>query len=222
MAAVSASNPPPPPSQPYPTPQSQLLSQVRPQTLPQTQTTPLPNQSTPPHQPPPPPPINLQQQARPAIPLTPKPILQPPLSPTSAKLESQRVTALLEINRALLHEIVLLQAAGRAGAPAQTPAQQGQPPGQASPAGAEGDADAKKEGGDGKDAVSNTDGGTSKVKPAVSSREYIEYVEYIYFSISAVSRVINIPYMGNLSILYPSIFPFLLPLCHFALQSTHT
>ncbi|MCJ1355017.1 MAG: hypothetical protein MMC33_005008 [Icmadophila ericetorum] len=64
-----------------------------------------------------------QAQQRPVNSVVQKPILQPPLSPASAKLESQRVTALLEINRALLHEIVLLQAAGRAGAPAVQPGQ---------------------------------------------------------------------------------------------------
>lgn len=50
-----------------------------------------------------------------------KQILQPPLSPTSAHRETQRVTALLEINRALLQEVVLLQNAGKAGVPPQPP-----------------------------------------------------------------------------------------------------
>lgn len=195
MAAVSVSNPPPPPSQSYPTPQSQVQSHIP---LP-TQPTPPPNQSAPPQQPPQQQ-INLQQQPRPAIPPTPKPILQPPLSPTSAKLESQRVTALLEINRALLHEIVLLQAAGRAGAPAQAQAQQGQPPGQVSPAGAEADAESKKESGDAKDGASSTDGAASKVKPAVSSREYIEYVIYDLLNLTA-SGAITINYTGSSPIL---------------------
>lgn len=184
MAAVSVSNPPAPPSQSYLTPQSQAQSHIP---LP-TQSTPPPNQSTPPQQPPQQQ-INLQQQPRPAVPPTPKPILQPPLSPTSAKRESQRVTTLLEINRALLHEIVLLQAAGRAGAPAQIPTQQGQPPGQVSPAGVEADAESKKESGDGKDGASNTDGATSKIKPAVSSREYIEYVIYDFLNMKVLGAI---------------------------------
>ena len=202
MAAVSVSNPPPPPSQSYPTPQSQVQPHIP---LP-TQPTPPPNQSTPPQQPLQQQ-INLQQQPRPAVPPTPKPILQPPLSPTSAKLESQRVTALLEINRALIHEILLLQAAGRAGAPAQTPAQQGQPPGQVSPAGAEADAEAKKESGDGKDGASCTDGAASKVKPAVSSREYIEYVIYDLLKPKSIRSYIQ--HIGN-ALLYDCTFSIIL------------
>ncbi|MCJ1244855.1 hypothetical protein MMC30_002056 [Trapelia coarctata] len=81
-----------------------------------------------------------------------KPILQPPLSPASQKLETQRVTALLEINRVLLYEMTQLQAAGRFGPLYGQPQQ----PGQASPGGGEGDGEA------------------AKAKGPVQSREYIE------------------------------------------------
>lgn len=43
--------------------------------------------------------------------------LQPPLSPRSASREKARVTVLLDINSALLQEVVNLQSAGKAGLP---------------------------------------------------------------------------------------------------------
>lgn len=99
-----------------------------------------------------------------------KPILQPPLSPASQKLEAQRVTALLEINRVLLYEMTQLQAAGRFGPLFGQPQQ----PGQGSPGGSEGE---KKEGGDVKDGGHAANGDAGKAKGPVQSREYIECVD---------------------------------------------
>lgn len=42
-------------------------------------------------------------------------------SPTPSALESQRVTALLDLNRVLLQEVIALQTSGRAGPSAQAP-----------------------------------------------------------------------------------------------------
>jgi len=97
-----------------------------------------------------------QQQRRPSSSSqTPqKPILQPPLSPQSQKLETQRVTALLEINRVLLYEMTQLQAAGRFGPLYGQPQQLGQ----GLPGGEGGDAN----------------GEAAKAKGPVQCREYIE------------------------------------------------
>jgi len=114
-----------------------------------------------------------QQQQRPpsSSSQTPqKPILQPPLSPASQKLEAQRVTALLEINRVLLYEMTQLQAAGRFGPLFGQPQQ----PGQGSPGGTEGE---KKEGGDAKEGGPAANGDAGKAKGPVQSREYIECVD---------------------------------------------
>ncbi|KAI9696110.1 MAG: hypothetical protein M1836_005941 [Candelina mexicana] len=65
-----------------------------------------------------PPPPQSQPQAPPAMQAQnapQKPILQPPLSPSSAKREKERVALLLEINRDLLQEVVFLQSQGKAG-----------------------------------------------------------------------------------------------------------
>ena len=43
------------------------------------------------------------------------------VSPTPSPLESQRVTALLDLNRVLLREVIALQISGRAGNPGQAP-----------------------------------------------------------------------------------------------------
>ena len=109
-----------------------------------------------------------------------KPILQPPLSPKSAKLETERVTALLDVNRILLQEIVQLQASGRAGprpkeSGQQTPVDQ-QGPGQASPTGSKVEGEGSvKDGEAGKEDVSNPgDQSATKEKEWVQSREYIE------------------------------------------------
>lgn len=42
-------------------------------------------------------------------------------SPTPSPLESQRVSALLDLNRILLQEVIALQTSGKAGTPAQAP-----------------------------------------------------------------------------------------------------
>ena len=100
------------------------------------------------------------------------------------------MSALLEINRALIQEVIQLQALGRAGAPTsqalaqqqQMLQQQGQATGQASPSRAEGDTDAKKDDGKGKDGSTSTD--VAKARTAVSSLEYVKYVELFYMTIS--------------------------------------
>ena len=99
------------------------------------------------------------------------------------------MSALLEINRALIQEVIQLQALGRAGAPtpqalAQQPQmlqQQGQTTGQASPSRAVGDTDAKKEDGKGKDGSTGVD--MPKARTAVSSLEYVKYVEIFYMTV---------------------------------------
>ncbi|KAI9710882.1 MAG: hypothetical protein M1812_007334 [Candelaria pacifica] len=76
-----------------------------------------------------PPPHQSQPQAQPGMQaqnVPQKPILQPPLSPSSAKREKERVALLLEINRELLQEVVNLQAQGRAGIPGVGPSQSAQ------------------------------------------------------------------------------------------------
>ena len=101
-----------------------------------------------------------------------KPILQPPLSPEAAKMEAQRVGAILDINRALIQEVMLLQVAGRTGPTPKPGADQGQN----SPTVAENAST------DGKDATGSEDkdgeskDGDGDKKKQVASREYMEYV----------------------------------------------
>lgn len=104
-----------------------------------------------------------QQKAPLNTPPAPKPILQPPLSPEAAKQETQRVGVLLDINRSLLQEIVLLQQAGRAGPPPK-PGSESSQAGQASPT--------TESNAEGKD-MANGEGEGEK-KKQISSREYIE------------------------------------------------
>ena len=109
-------------------------------------------------------------QQRPPSSSSQKPILQPPLSPKSAAIETQRVTALLEINRILLYEMTQLQAAGRFG-PLFGQPQQG---GQASPTATDGEGGAKKESGETKDGGANANGETAaKAKGPVQASEYV-------------------------------------------------
>lgn len=90
-----------------------------------------------------------------------KPILQPPLTPAVAEIETQRVGALLEINRLLIQEIIQLQAAGRTGPPSKAgPDQQGQSSAVLENASTEAGTDGSSAGGD---------------KKQVPSREYMEY-----------------------------------------------
>ena len=102
-----------------------------------------------------------------------KPVLQPPLSPEAARLEAQRVGALLDINRALIQEVIMLQEKGRTGAAPKPGADQ---QGQNSPTVAENAST------DGKDAAGteekdgDTKDGDGDKKKQIPCREYMEYV----------------------------------------------
>ncbi|MCJ1473664.1 hypothetical protein MMC13_002315 [Lambiella insularis] len=125
-----------------------------------------------------------QSQQRPQSSASQKPILQPPLSPASAKIETQRVTLLLDINRILLQEIVQLQATGRAGPP---PTQR--TPGQASPIGPEGEADSKETG-------DTKDGGINAGGDGVTSKGWVQSPEYILCMRRLQS---NLAYLANIA-----------------------
>ena len=101
----------------------------------------------------------------------PRQILRPPLSPAAAKLETQRISALLDINRALIQEIVLLQAVGKAGVPGQT---QGQSSAQVPGGGGSGGSPTGSIAGEG-----NTEKDGEKLPQQIGSREYVEYVSRV-------------------------------------------
>lgn len=108
-------------------------------------------------------------------PQTTAPSEQPPMSPESQKRENRKIDLLLEINRFLFQEIVLLQAAGR-GQPAQNRGSESNAQGgQQSPTGTENGKDVTAEAKDSGTADSETKP-DEKEKKTVASREYIEYV----------------------------------------------